>query len=272
MRDLITDPGFDLNLSKEFKLSIQVSLNGFSFSVIHEEQKKLLALETFPLSLSSEKFLGRRLKEWLDDNETFNKTFASTRVIVDSKNFTFIPSEYYDFNNQEIPAQLVLGKQEQSVIIDNYLANANGNIVFTVPLQVMETVKSKIPESKLLHPVVLLDSELHKRAIPDGSSIVLYFMKQSFFLLYYNNSMLEMINSYRYATPDDVLYYTLSIIKQQKQASEKTILYLAGEIIPESELHYSLKRLFNRTIFLLPEIHFNSDIFKETLHRYIVLF
>ncbi len=272
MTGLITDPGFDINRIEEYKLSIQVSLDGFSFSIINANQKKLLALASSPIELSSNRFLGRRFKEWVLSNEILQKKYRDVRIIFHSENFTFIPSEYYDSGNLETTGNLVLGNSEGSIFAENYLPNASGNLIFPVSLNLSEELEQLFPGTKPLHPIVLLDNELQKLTDLKKSSMAIYFSKKNFSLILLSNDSLKVINSYNYANSSDVIYYALAAVKKLNLVPEKTAIFMAGEIIPKGEIHGSLKKFFSRDVFLTPDIHYNSEIFKEPLHRFFVLF
>ena len=45
MYDLVNETGFNLEKSQEYILSIQISLDGFSFSVVSPSDNKLLAFK-----------------------------------------------------------------------------------------------------------------------------------------------------------------------------------------------------------------------------------
>lgn len=272
MTGLITDPAFNLNRTEEYKLSIQVSQDGFSFSVIHENENKLLVLEYFPLSISSDKFLGRHFEEWIDNYVILQKKYNNYRITYHPDKFTFIPSDYYNKNNQEIPANIVLGKQNDKVVIDNYLPSANGNIIFPVSSNVREIVKTRFSEKLLLHPLTILETELHNMTNLKELSMVLYFENKKFDLILYKHSKPIIINSFYYLNADDVLYYVFTALKNIKAEPQKTTVYLAGKVFPKSPTYNNFKNYFKRVIFFVPDIQFNSALFKEPLHRFIVLF
>ncbi len=272
MTGLITDPGFDINRTEEYKLSIQVSLDGFSFSVIHAEKKQLLALDVFPVELSSTKFLGRRLKEWVQKNDILRAKYSNISIIYNSESLTFVPSEIYETNQQETIGKLVFGNQNGTEFIDNPLEDASGNLIFPVSAKLVEELRQLFPDKKLLHPATLIDNEVNKLNDKKENTLALFFGRSNFTLLLYANSKLKAVNSYSYTNSGDIVYYTIAAVKKLKLVPDKTALFLAGEINIKGEIHDSLKKFFNRTIFFIPEVHYNSNIFKEPLHRFIVLF
>jgi hypothetical protein len=272
MTGLIADPGFEHNLTENYKLSIQVSLDGFYFSVIRPGNKQLLALDYLPATLSSNKFIGRRLAEWFNNNEIIHQKFAETLIYYHTSNFTFIPSEFYIYEKQDKVADLVLGKQSGIIYHDNYLPDAEGNLVFAVPSSLQDVLSEYMPGAQLQHPLFVMDHELNKITGRHGNNLLLYFYGKSFYLLLYTAQKLLAMNSFSWINSNDVLFYALTLLKQLKLNPASTALFLAGEVNPNSDRHIELKKYFKRTVFITPEVIFNSEIFKEPLHRFVVLF
>ncbi len=272
MTGLITDPGFDRNRTEEYKLSIQVSLDGFSFSIVHAQKKQLLALQMLPVNLSSSKFLGRHFRDWVKKHKVLHDKFHSTQIIYSPENLTFVPSAFYEYAHQETLAALAFGSPNGDLLTENFLPNASGNLVFPVLKNLQDELKQLFPEQKLIHPVTLLDNELDKLSDKKDTTMALYFGKKQFSLILYANSQLKLVNSYSYASAGDVVYFSVTAMKKLKLVPEKTTLFMAGEITQKGEIHNSLQAIMSRTIFFIPEVHYNVQIFKEPLHRFIVLF
>src|SRR5690606_25067655 len=135
---------------------------------------RLLALDHLPVNLSTEKFIVRRLEEWFRSNEILQKKFAETAIFYHTPKFTLIPSEYFNFEKQNKVADLVLGRQNEFIYHDNYLAGAKGNLVFAVPTSLPDALSQYMQGIKLLHPLHAMDHELHKIADSSRSHLLLY--------------------------------------------------------------------------------------------------
>jgi hypothetical protein len=273
MADLKQEPGYNFNQTEDYKLSIQISLDGFYFSVVNTSKNQLIALNDFSAIISSKEFLGRRFSEWVKDRELMQKTYAETLIVYCTENFTLVPSEFYDFEKQDTIAGLLFEKEQKNNILkDNYLPDVGCNLVYSVPESLYQVFNQFFPGHRLLHPLTVLSNKWHKLKKNSETSMVIFFGKRNFSLLLYKDGKFIANNSFSFFHPNDVLFYLLSILKQQNMHSKSTTLYLAGEIFPEKELHAMLKKYFSKTIFLTPEINSNPHIFREPLHRYIVLF
>src|SRR5680860_695844 len=103
MYDLVIDKSFDLKKTNNYILSIQVSLGGFSFSVVQPQNNQLLVLKHTPLKISKEQFLTRRLKEWINSEEILQKNYRNCRLIVFTEKFTLLPEHlFFEEKSREI--------------------------------------------------------------------------------------------------------------------------------------------------------------------------
>lgn len=271
MTGLIADSEFDINRTEEYKLSIQVSLDGFSFSAIHIEQKKLLAFENYSFKLSSEKLLGRHFKEWFSSREILRKNFGKYNLIFYSKKCTFMPSPFFDNNLQQLAGNLVLGDFKDDKFIGSCLENNKGDIIFPVSSQVLEILQSGYPEIPVQHTLSILYAAVQKQSELSGNTLIVCFSLQSFYMMIFNDEKVLLVNSFDYKDSGDILYYILTAMNSLKISPQETNLYMAGEISPLSKFYANSIKYFKKSQFVVPGILHNQSIFKEPLYRHIVL-
>jgi hypothetical protein len=271
MVDPIKDLKFDFSQTEKYILSIQVSLDGFSFSVVHPDENRLLVLENFPVTISSPNFLARRFTEWYESHELIQKKYAKTLILLLTDKFSLIPGEWYHYENQTEIFSLVFGKESSFPVKDNYIPAINGNLLFPVPDSFSKVIGKIFPGHSLLHPVTLLIQKLQNRAEKGSHTLSLLFGKKSFCLLLYSRGKLQAANSFDFFHTNDVIYYVLSLLKQQGISVKETELLLTGEILPDGELYSGLSNYFSNTSFLSPEINFDTNTFTEPLHRFFTL-
>ena len=96
MSETTFDRYFETNKTQEYTLFIHVSPDGFSFSVVNTDEKRLLAYNSTPLKISNETFLIRRFDEWAKSEKLFLNEFKKTVIIFDTEKFTIVPEDYYD--------------------------------------------------------------------------------------------------------------------------------------------------------------------------------
>ena len=271
MSEIITDISFDLTRTKDYILSIQVSLDGFYFSVIHKDNNQLLALGNYPAIISSEKFLGRRFFEWASSEQYFNNIFSEARLIYYTGRVTLVPGDYYDYNHQDDILNLIFGKTAGFSSHDNYWPDNKCNLIFSIPDSFLNPAVQKFQDLKIIHPLSVLNLKAREYIQNNNNIFVLYLENKGFsHLLYYNNTLVS-VNSYNIQTIDDVIYFVLSILKQNNINPRETKFFIAGDTAERKELDARLKQYAHSTQSFKPITKINTEIFSISLDPYINL-
>lgn len=270
MDALTTDPEFDFNRTEEYKLSIQVSLDGFYFSVVHLHENRLLAAGQYPITVSSESFLGRRFTEWFNEVELLQKKYSEVQLYYFSEKFSLVPSSLYEFKNQKKVIEAAFGKLNNNSVRDNYLPEDEANLIFTIPDSLKEAFEKTFPGYIIWHPLSILSKKLHQNFLTDQKEILLTlsFQNNFFSLLLFVNKKLQIINNYYFKHSNDVIYYILSVLKSRNINPSKTTLLLAGKINPTSDITPVLSEYFAQTEFLKVSVKHNENIFGPQMHLF----
>ncbi len=269
MSEFIADKSFDLNNTKEYILSIQVSLDGFNFSVTHNS--RLLALGQYPVKISSDKFLARRFSEWLSDENIFSKSWAGTRIIYFTGKITIVPGEYYDYEKQDEIINLIFGKQSGYLIRDNYWIRNRCNLIFPIHEQFLKEAGQKFTEYQIIHPATVLNKKTEPYLNDNRESMALYFNKHSFCHILYIKKELRSVNCYAYTNADDVMFYLLSVLNANDISNKNCDLLAGGNIDASGELFKRLSNFAGSFSFIDTEVTFDQKVFAHPLHPFITI-
>jgi len=271
MHELITDKSFELKNTNEYKLSIQVSLDGFSFFVTHKTERQLLALKNTPATISSEKFLARRFAEWASSEEILSKPFSSVIICFITPKFTLVPNELYDKNKESSIVNLLFNAQVNSQIIDNTVDGLNTNFLFSIPVELKNEFDKFFKKYALIHAGTVLTQQAQQIISNEETDLTLFFSPDRFFLFIQKENNLLLANSFAYNHPNDVLYFVLSAIKQNNIKPQQCKLLISGQIEKEGEYITLLKNYFAQSYFLLPDLKTTPEKLNEPLHQFISL-
>ena len=94
---LCVDETLDINSTSLYNLSIQVSLDGFCFSIFNSVNKKYIVLKyiPYPNNISNE-VIFEKIEETLKKEELLNLTYKSVNAIYLSPKYTLVPEEFFD--------------------------------------------------------------------------------------------------------------------------------------------------------------------------------
>lgn len=222
MHELVTDnPLFDLEKTYEYILSIQVRLDGFSFSVLLGNQ--LIAFKPVQLKISSHTLITRHFAEWVAAEELLQKPFKKISIVVFSNSFSLIPEEYFQESLKTEVSKLLFNENDEPEIAVNSISKLKTRLIFTLPQGLNKVIQEKIGECEIIHPVKIVLNSLPET---DKNGLVLLFSKNSFYAVLYNESNILLANSFNTAHASDVVFYLLTMLKQLGIQPSETGLFI----------------------------------------------
>ena len=133
-------------------LSIQASLNGFSFSIVCPNQRKLLYFKDIELKISNTNLLARHFEALFAEETILQNNFHKIFLIYHSQNFTLIPVQFYQDNIDQNITPLLFEQNEQASWMNNKIAGVNGELLFAIPESFQQTIKKRLPSAQIIHP------------------------------------------------------------------------------------------------------------------------
>jgi hypothetical protein len=233
---VIVNKQLELDKTIQYRLSIQADLNGFSFSIVNDLQRKC-------------HFLYQSDFAFIEDPDTYNvaiykmiksfpllsKKFASTDVIINTHKFTTIPLS--NFKSED--AGLILGQlhfleelDEVDILIEESQELA---LLFAVNSTLLNTIKTIQPEFKVV-PSIYPFIKGH-RFFPDPFKIFVQYHKGHAHIVMFKGSKMIFCNSFPALQFNTVLYFMMLAIKETDTRQEDFTVILSGNIRDEEILH-----------------------------------
>ena len=269
MSELLADKTFNLDNTKEYILSIQVSLDGFYFSVTFNN--KLLILEEYTVKISSEKFLGRRFDEWLSGIDLFEKPWAGVRIVYLTSKITLVPGYFYDYDKQDEIINLIFNKQPGYITRDNYWSENRCNLIFPVHEDFLKTADLKFSGHQIIHPATVLNQKIQPYLEDNKAILSLFFENGHFYQIFYYDNELKSVNCYLYNNADDVIFYVLSVLNSYNISYNNADIILTGKIEPSDEIYKKLNHYTENILIIKNQINFDAAVFNKPMQRFITL-
>ena len=245
-----------IDLTSNLKLSIHISLNGLSFSIvdlISDEisfyKKHVFTKKTNPKNLLKE--LKRHFKEIPE----LNDTFSSVKIIHYNNLSTVVPEVVFDKNNAlsylKFNSQIL---QNDYVAYDQIFNNECVNI-YIPSVNVNNFIFKKFDSFIYNHySSIILEEVKSNEKNSINPSLYLNIDLNHFEIIYFQDNKLIFYNTFDYSTKEDVIYYLLFTIDQLKLNPEKTPLIISGSISIDDEC-YEIIYKYIRNVSL-----YNSNI------------
>ncbi len=266
MHDLsFLDESLDINITNTYHVSIQVSLNGFSFCLLDTARNKYVALKHYEFD-TKETTLEENIKRVSNEDEFLNKEYKSSRLIFTTRKFTLVPTpifnkeylkKYFSFNHN---------LEESERIYFNHLRNADAYVIFAIPGNLSDIFNYHFPKIKIYHqstPFIESILRNHKNS-QDKHTMFLNAGEDLFDIAVVHLKNLKLYNCFFYKNENDLIYFVLYTYEYLKLDAEKTVLVIFGSLSKSSKYYEILKKYIRNLRFEQPKTQFTySYTFNE---------
>jgi hypothetical protein len=225
--------------SRKYKLSIQLSLDGFYFSIYHPEQNKFLSLESisFGMGKNQDEYINW-LKDLIKSHEWLKLPFDEVKLLIEINKSTLIPDPLFDKNELETYVNFNFKQQEGLQLNHDIVSTLDAHIVYAYPGKVIECVREFYPElifkshsSNLIESLILK----YKNAIQQKRTFV-HVRRNHLDIIILEGKKLLYFNTFNFRTKEDFIYYVIFVIEQLGLNPEEIDLILLGLIDQQSGL------------------------------------
>jgi hypothetical protein len=224
---------------EDFKLSIQFSLDGFSFCIFDPSTNKFLAIESYSVqgSPSMEKFCGK-FEDFTKKHEFLKLDFQEILFLLETSKTTLIPSPLFDENEVETFAGFNFPDDDSLVFLYDHLIYPDTFNLYAVPEALMKRLKSLFPGARFIcHSSALIEGlMIQYKNLPEEKRVYVNTRNSFIDIVVIEGKNLLYHNSFKYATKEDFIYYIIFVLEQLNLNPEETELILSGFIEKSSSL------------------------------------
>ncbi|QZT38383.1 DUF3822 family protein [Halosquirtibacter xylanolyticus] len=237
-----------------YERSIQVSLDGFSFSIVDVggEKPRLVAYGFESIVATPVALLAVSLAHWLETLPFRNGDFKRNIVVVDLERSLVVPTSMFQKEDVSLYCDLHFPdfSHEWDSIIWNEVCQSNVGVLFAVPVSLLEVVKRYFEQFHLIHTqVLLLDEKQFKGPLRKPSLVASVRRRSMNVVLYDEKGCLLLCNRYDLRGGMDVPFYLFAALKQNNLNVKASSLCLMGEISLEDEEIMLLQSEFSSVDF-----------------------
>jgi hypothetical protein len=236
----IFDKAFDKEASQYYGLSIQCSLDGFSFCIIDPQSKKYLGLVNYDLQhIIGYQMLSQAIDELIRNDELLKRPYESNRIIFETHKSTLVPHAFFDPDNLTSYVKLHHQIDHDEVVRSDNLPVLEAGNVWLIPDNIRKVLGTRFPMAAVHnHASVLIESLLAlSKNRDEGNAVFVYVRRNMFDIVVLNGNKLLFYNSFRYAAKEDFVYFLIYVLEQLELNPEMVKLTFLGEILRLSSIY-----------------------------------
>lgn len=271
------DKAFKEDHSRQYHLTIRLSLDGFSYVIFAPEKHRYIGFESYKFKqLTDEVKLAAALDEIIMYKQWIAYPFHSVLVIIDHLYNALIPAPLYDEKEKGTFIAFNQNYRDNCRINADHLKSADAYNVFYLSNPLVEKIKDLWANARIVHlSSVLIESLLIGNRNKPAENIVFVHLRQgSFDFVVLKNDKLQFYNHFKFHTPEDFIYFILFSMDQQRLNPETVQLVFSGQI-DNGDPMYEIAWKYIRNISFAPRnnaFEYSYMLEEISVHQHFVLY
>ena len=235
-------------------LSIRISTNGFCFCGYAPSIPDSLQYHIYEpdreRSLAAN--FNRAIQEvpFIKEGEKY-----TVKVIIEGIEYTCLPEEYDNRQDYRQYYRLCFPKSDaEAELVPNKLNTQGFTIIFPVDKSLYESIQ-ELGEVVYYSPASIMASFMFRHEIEENKCMLAYIYNKQALFVSMKEKKIEFLNSFGSENGQDILFYLLSIWKEQGFSQSDDTLYLCGDrsieelLLTTGKFIKNIKRLNPNRIF-----------------------
>jgi len=245
LRRYMMKPSFDIihqetrpDELRQYLLLIEVSEHMFTYIYFNRSESKLIAFRSYSIESHPEKPAAEIIAEILAGDEWLQGKPAETVFVYAYPESNLVPEELLTDGMQQNITNLVYGTVSRGQVMEEPVTNWNMHNIYRVPREISGFLRDQFPNAKHMH----VYSAWLRSVVDRKDAIYVNFYPDHFMTMVIKDSKLQIIQSFAYQTPEDVVYYLLALAKQSSMDPHTIPLIVEGLIDEQSSLFAEIRK------------------------------
>lgn len=241
-----------LEKTKDIELSIQFSLDGFSFCVLNSITKKNIYFKEYLFDETKEtpEELLSKIELIFKKDSNLQLEYSSVTAIHQNDLSSLVPAKFFDEKSLSGYLNFNIKTLKTDFITFDDITNLDAKTVYVPYVNINNFLFQNFGEFNFKHHSTIL---LEKLLTIDGSNekrMYVNVSKNTFDIVILENKKLIFYNTFSYLTKEDFIYYILFTAEQCQLKTEDFKLFFMGKIDVKSDL-YKIAYTYIKNIFFL---------------------
>lgn len=231
-------------------LVIEVAAHHFACMVVKENKHSIDAFELFNFSKGNEKSLEEILNEVFLNSSIVKSHYAGIHIYFNDEYCIPVPVMHFDDELAADYLNAVVGEDYNCDVFTEYLTVMPGIVnVFRVSKSNRLLLEQKFHGADFHHSNTVVIKRMMSNVSESGNDIVgIHFFYAFFKVCVMKEGEFNLIQSFEYETPNDVVYHLLNM-KQRLELPSSLVLQVSGLIETDFQIYRELIKYFKNIVF-----------------------
>ncbi len=243
------DEAFEVKRTLDFRLILQIGVDGLLVAVNEGSKNKYIALENYTFQNAYNfDVVGELLDEIIKDNQLLKHTYGSVTCLVANNLSTLVPNPLFDEDKKNMYLKFNTSIKGDEVIAVDDLKNLDAKNVFAIPGNLKEKLDKLFANISYHHfSSPLIDGLLSQNKNKASKKIFVHVQSSHFEVLVMEGKNLLFYNTFNHHSAEDFIYYLLFVCEQLQLNPENIEVSLLGEIEKNSAI-YAIAQKYIRNL------------------------
>ena len=255
------------------KLSIQFSLDGFSFCIMNRfDQVRHFSTYTFDEKLETPEHLLEKIKPIFKNDVLLQEDFSSVFVIHQNNLSTIVPNALFDENKLKTYLNYNVKVLKTDFIAFDDLLTIKAKNIYVPYMNINNYLFQNFGEFDYKHhSSVLIGKLLEQQRTGVKKEMYVHVFENNFDIIVIQKNQLIFSNSFSYKTKEDFIYYILFTAEQLGLNTEEFTLTFLGDIEKDSEIYAITYQFVRNIVFIENKLSFFTDESNFSEHSNFIL-
>ena len=226
----------NIEVTSKRKLSIQFSLDGFSFCTTNTHNEVIeFSSYYFSKTKNSPELILEKLQDIFKKEKSLQYDFETVTVIHQNNLNTLVPNEYFKKDALKSYLKYSIKTIATDLITFDELDFMNSRNVYVPYVNINNFLFQNFGEFEYKHYSSVMLEKLFSIATNDICCYI-HVSKSTFDIVIIKNSNLQFFNIFEYKTKEDFMYYVLFTLEQLDLSTEETLVSILGDMEEDSDL------------------------------------
>lgn len=229
------------------QLILEIGSSEIACLVKNGETQQITAFELFQLDKGS--------NDWSDvffelrtSSNIINCSFRQTDCYFNFEETVIMPEQKFSITAAEDYLALLFGEKTGFEIKHDALAGKESMVnAYRVKKAIHEWIERHVILYQPHHIYSRILADLFAKELPEGFFVKIQFYRKHFILTVFKEGKLQLIQTFHYTVPEDILYHVMNTIQQLHIGDTTSTLEISGMLDTESALYLQLTKLFTAT-------------------------